>query len=80
MNQIDFISDDYAPVLGEYQLVKNEISILERQREHLRLLAYDEFFRVKGDDTFDAFEEAKEDADSFEQETLDIKQSVVVQR
>ena len=79
LNQIDFMSDDYAPVLDEYQLIKNETDVLEQQRERLRLLAYDEFLRVKSDETVDAFEEAKEYADSFEQDIRDIKQSVVAQ-
>lgn len=79
LNQIDFMSDGYAPAFDEYQCLKNEIDALEQERERLRLLAYADFIRVKADETFDSFREAADEADSFEQETANIKQSVVAE-
>lgn len=77
LNQIDFMADAYTDALGEYQEVKAEVDKLEAEREAQRFASLKAFEQVKTEGVYQAFEEAKEEADAFEQESEEIKQSVV---
>lgn len=77
LQSLDFLSDDYSRLIDEYLTLSAEITGLEEVQEAIRQEALKEYQTVKGDDTYQSYQQAQESTHSFEQEYEEVKEVVV---
>ena len=77
LDKMDFMCSDYHQALVEYQSLRDLIAHLEDEQEEIRQQALKEYQAVKGDDAYQEYKQAQENTHSFENEYLEVKETVV---
>ncbi|MCK8043767.1 hypothetical protein MSG37_02630 [Shewanella sp. 1CM18E] len=74
---IDFLSENYGQILAQYNSKKQSVEMLEAERETIRQTMLREFNHAKQAGSYSDYQQAHNQANSFEQENEDITQKIV---
>lgn len=77
LNKLEPLDEIYQAVFEKYSAICQSVLEIETRREKIRQKLLDEYSKVKTKPTYQEFEDSKQAADEFEQETEEVSQSVV---
>lgn len=77
LSDVSLFDASYDALIDENLTLLQRIIQYEKERESIRQALLSEYEKVKTQEAYHEYEEAKDSADEFEQETVEIKQSIV---